>query len=434
MEKSDEIPKEFLSSVNMDVSEIDFASTVDVFLEEMEKGIGGRSSLPMIPTFIEASGAIPPYTSTIVLDMGGTHFRTALVESDKDGTLAVTKLNTFPMPGSKRSITKEAFFEEIVQKIKNLEAKAVAIGFSFGYEAEILPNQDGRVLSLSKEIEIEGIEGQLIGENIRLIFGNQKPGNDCHIVILNDTTATLLAARAHCRSKQGANYIGAVLGTGFNCCYIEKNANINKISGLDPMGYQIINIESGSFARAQRGLLDLEFDAGTKNPGFHSFEKMLSGAYFGPLCHAVLISAAEQKLFSPRIGAQLFSSQQPTTREVSNFLASLTEHTALGTIFLPEKKDWTLAIAIIERLTERSAKFTSIAIAAAVLKEKQALQEKKEVIISCDGSVFYGLKNYKERVEMYLKKYLTEKCNIFFSLVKIENAPIIGAAVAALTN
>ena len=50
------------------------------------------------------------------------------------------------------------------------------------------------------------------------------------------------------------SYIGLILGTGCNACYIEKNENIkNKfVEDLDKNEYQIINIESGSFSKAPR--------------------------------------------------------------------------------------------------------------------------------------------------------------------------------------
>jgi hypothetical protein len=44
------------------------------------------------------------------------------------------------------------------------------------------------------------------------------------------------------------------------------------------------------------------------------------------------------------------------------------------------------------------------------------------------------LKSLKSKVEYYLKSFLEEKHNRFFEIVSVENATLIGAAIAGLTN
>jgi len=94
------------------------------------------------------------------------------------------------------------------------------------------------------------------------------------------------------------SFIGYILGTGTNTCYIENNPNILKNKSLDSSKSQIINIESGNFSLAPRTDLDHRFDNATSNPGSHTFEKMISGGYFGPLCLLVLKNCGRRRVFT----------------------------------------------------------------------------------------------------------------------------------------
>ena len=56
------------------------------------------------------------------------------------------------------------------------------------------------------------------------------------------------------------------------------------------------------------------------------------------------------------------------------------------------------------------------------------------VCIVAEGTTFYELKSLKSKVEFYLKSYLENKKQRYYELVNIENATLIGAAIAGLTN
>ena len=94
------------------------------------------------------------------------------------------------------------------------------------------------------------------------------------------------------------SFIGYILGTGTNTCYIESNSNILKIKSLDQAKSQIINIESGAFVKVPQSDIDIEFDNTTVNPGDYKFEKMFAGGYFGGLCLTALKSAAREGVFT----------------------------------------------------------------------------------------------------------------------------------------
>lgn len=137
-------------------------------------------------------------------------------------------------------------------------------------------------------MQAPGVVGQLIGKTLLETLGTP----DKPIVLLNDTVATLLAGKSSSFGRSYDSFIGYILGTGTNTCYIEHNSNILKNTNLRQEGSQIINAESGNFSKAPRSDLDLVFDSTTGNPGNYTFEKMFSGGYFGGLCLTVLKATA----------------------------------------------------------------------------------------------------------------------------------------------
>ena len=65
----------FLSDNRMHYSAVDMRRAVDTYLKEMTRGLSGeRSSLPMIPTYIETAREVPRGERVIALDAGGTNF------------------------------------------------------------------------------------------------------------------------------------------------------------------------------------------------------------------------------------------------------------------------------------------------------------------------------------------------------------------------
>jgi hexokinase len=81
---------------------------VAAFHSEMEKGLAGnQSSLAMIPSYISVPETPPKNQKIIVLDAGGTNFRTALVRFDKESVPHIDYFANNPMPGIDKEVTKE---------------------------------------------------------------------------------------------------------------------------------------------------------------------------------------------------------------------------------------------------------------------------------------------------------------------------------------
>ena len=431
---------EFLKKYDMEPDQIDMDECCRTFLDEMEKGLAGQeSSLEMIPTYMETEKEVPIEKKVIVMDAGGTNFRVAAVHFDKDKNAQIEDFKLHEMPGIEKEVSRKEFFETMADYVKDVAGKASNIGFCFSYPAEIMPNKDGKVMRFSKEIKTKEVEGQMIGENLNAAL--KSIGKESkHVVILNDTVTTLLAGRATSFGKNYDSYIGFILGTGTNTAYIESNKNIKKKPDLDAEKSQIINIESGGFAKAPMGAIDKQFDKSTINPGEHTFEKMISGAYLGPLILETITQAVEDELFSEIAGERLTSIDELTTKDVSDFLEEpKTGKNPLSRV-LTERGDsqayldFGTLYDLIDKMITRSAKLTAVNLSSAVLKSGKGQDPNKPVCIVAEGTTFYKLRDFQEKVERFLDEYLKKQKNRNYEIIQVENATLIGAAIAGLTN
>jgi hexokinase len=437
VEKIKQKVAKFLHKHGMHHADIDMEKTCRTFLREMDRGLAGhKGSLAMLPTYLDIERRIPKNKPVIVMDAGGTNFRVATVVFTPACTAVVENFRLFPMPGIKKQVGKDEFFGTMAGYVERVLGESHNIGFCFSYPIEMFPSRDGRALYFSKEIKAPEAAGQMIGENLNVAIRRMGHAGKKHVVLLNDTVATLLAGRGCAASRRYDSYIGFILGTGTNTSYVEQNSKITKAKDLDPAKSQIVNIESGGFGKAPRGDIDVDFDAELVSRGINVFEKMISGAYLGPLCLKTAHVAAGEGLFSRAAARKLRAVEAAATRDISEFLT------------LPEGGDNLLAKALagqreedivtlfylVDALVERAAKLTAINLSSAAIKSGKGRNPGRPVCIVAEGSTFYLLWSLKHRIECYLTQYLTNQKGVHYDIINVKDATLIGAAIAGLTN
>ena len=340
------------------------------------------------------------------------------------------------MPGVKQQVSKDEFFNTMAGYLDEVVDKSANIGFCFSYPIEIFPNKDGKVLFFSKEIKADEVAGNMIGENLNAAISSSGNADKKNIILLNDTVATLLAGRADVKGMSFETYVGFILGTGTNCSYIETNKNITKTKDLDLTKSQIVNVESGGFGKAPQGKIDKDFDQSSNSPGRYTFEKMISGAYLGPICLWTVRAAAEEGLLSKDSAEKLKEIKEINTKDVNDFMSFPEAKSGPLSSALQSASEEDLATAyyLIDRLIERAAKLTAINLSSAAIKSGKGHNPCQPVCIVAEGTTFYHLKSLKQRVEYYLRNYLVNEKGVFYEIINVENATLIGAAIAGLTN
>lgn len=423
--------KEFLKGHRLVASAGDINNLVGIFTEDMSGGLRGKEgALRMIPTYIEAENDFHKEIPVLAIDAGGTNFRAALISFNSNGHIAIDNICNHRMPGIDSEISAGEFFNTIAGYIRHLADRAERIGFCFSYPSEIFPDKDGKLIQFCKEVKAPEVVGKLIGRNLLKVLGTpRKP-----IVLLNDTVATLLAGKSEAMEKSYDSFIGYILGTGTNTCYIEQNSNIIKNKNLVQNKSQIINVESGNFRNPPRSNLDIIFDNTTFDPGSYTFEKMFSGGYFGGLSLTVLKTAANEGIFSGKSSEQLNQLALLTSNDVNNYVIDPeSENNVLNKCFRGDHER-EAALIIIDTLINRAAVLAASNLAAVVLWTGKGKLAEKPVLITIEGTTFYKLHNLKERFEKYFTDYLSAERKRYVEFAEVENANLKGAALAALID
>lgn len=422
----------FLKQNGLDVAGIDREALLAVFEEEMNAGLAGRpSSLMMIPSFISIDKPVKTDTPVVVLDAGGTNLRAAVVKINAAGKAEIGAFSKSLMPGTTGEIGAETFFDAFADFLAPIVDQSDVIGFCFSYAAEITPDCDARLIRWSKQIQVPSVVGQMIGSGLKRHLARR--GCERRIVILNDTVATLLAGKSVGVTRNYSAYVGFILGTGTNTAYVEHNARITKRTDLDQAGSMAINVESGAFRRVQQSRFDKVMDAATNDVGYYTFEKMISGAYLGVLGHVVLLEAVKSGFFSSAAAAKLTEWKTVSNKHLDDFCggAPTPDNPFLDAAFSAADRE--TVVRLCTPVYERAAVLTAVNLASAILKTGEGRDAARPVCVNVDGSTYYRtlVADFKNRVQSELKALLAPR-GIAYELVRVEDSPVIGAAVAGL--
>lgn len=423
--------QKFLKAHKLSAKELDIKTITDDFISEMKNGLEGKpGSLLMLPTYIGAEGTIKPNQPVVAIDAGGTNFRAVKMSFDNNLNLVTENLQQRKMPAIDEELSNKEFFATLAAYLTEYKNVSDKIGFCFSYAVEIFPNKDGKLLEWSKEVKAPEVLGQMVGKNLLEAMGTPNK----QIVLMNDTVSTLLAGQAATAGRQFDTYIGYILGTGTNACYIEENKNITKTPKLDLNGSQIINIESGNFNLMPRTDIDIAFDNTTKLPGRYTFEKMISGGYFGGLCTTALKMAAAEDVFSAETTVNMKNLGELTSEEVNKFVCGIDLPGNILSDVLVTNEDKEAASEIINALIQRAAKLVAASLAAVILKTGKAKTADKPVLMTIEGTTFYKLHNFEILFEAFLQGFLTGENRRYYEIVEVPNSSLIGAGIAAIVN
>ena len=185
---------EFLKEIGFIQTWEEMKPVEESFIDHMKKGMNGeKSSMPMLPAYLPVDSLPEESKDVIVMDAGGTNLRVALLRINPGSKPEVLWHHKQPVPGKPGPMTPEAFFDALAHAVAPVADKSDRIGFCFSFPCRIRPDYDGEIIYLDKELDVPGIEGALVGENLKKALGKLGLKNDHKVVILNDTVAALLA-------------------------------------------------------------------------------------------------------------------------------------------------------------------------------------------------------------------------------------------------
>lgn len=383
------------------------------FLARVEEGLEKENAeIQCIPTFI-ASDTRCVEGEALVLDLGGTNYRVAVVDFD-NGVPSIHPDNGWKkdMSVMKRAgFTRDELFREQADMILEIKReREIPIGYCFSYPAESLPGGDARLLRWTKGVDIREMIGELVGKPLLDYLNSKTDVKFTGIKVLNDTVASLFAGLTD-RSYDA--YIGLIVGTGTNMATFIPAERIKK---LDPAcgvrGPVPVNLESGNFCPPFLTAVDDTVDATSDNPGRQRFEKAVSGMYLGD----ILKSAFPFDRFEEQFDARKLGS-------IMNY---------------PDiYKD--IYVQVAQWIYNRSAQLVAASLAGLIMLLKSYDKEMRRICLVAEGSLFWSEnkkdKNYHTLVMEKLRELLDELGmeEVQVRINNMANANLIGTAIAALS-
>lgn len=383
------------------------------FLARVEEGLEKENAeIQCIPTFI-ASDTRCMEGEALVLDLGGTNYRVAVVDFD-NGVPIIHPDNGWKKDMSvmkTAGFTRDELFREQADMILEIKReREMPIGYCFSYPAESLPGGDARLLRWTKGVDIREMIGQLVGRPLLDYLNSKTDVKFTGIKVLNDTIASLFAGLTD-RSYDA--YIGLIVGTGTNMATFIPAERIKKLKpewGVE--GPVPVNLESGNFCPPFLTAVDDTVDATSDNPGRQRFEKAVSGMYLG----GILKSAFPFDQFEEQFDARKLSS-------IMNYPDIYKE----------------IYVQVAQWIYHRSAQLVAASLAGLIMLLKSYDKEMRRICLVAEGSLFWSEnkknKNYHTLVMEKLRELLDElgmeEVEVYIN--NMANANLIGTAIAALS-
>lgn len=374
--------------------------------KEMEKGLGkctnAEAKVKMIPSFVQSLADGSEDGTFLALDLGGTNFRVLLVRLDAGGKPEMDS-QIYKMPEHVMTGHGDQLFDHIAMcmseflKRLDMQDKKLPVGFTFSFPCK----QDGidtaKLISWTKGFSAAGVEGMDVVTLLREAIDRRGDIKVTIIAVVNDTVGTMMSCAYDIRDCVA----GLIVGTGSNCCYMEKMKNVEMLPG-DNQGDMCINMEWGAFGDDGalddvRNEYDREVDLKSLNRGKQLYEKMISGMYMGELVRLVLVQmtkdrvlfngAASEALLTPGRFETAFVSQiERNVPNGFNALQNILTNLDLGAMHA----DCEVVEYVCEAVSKRAAYLCAAGIAAVARKIKANYPEKEEmeITVGVDGTVY----------------------------------------------
>ena len=395
--------------------------------DHMRSGLEGRIiDMPMIPTYLKGIGSVVPGRNAIVIDAGGTNYRTALAAFSPEGC-HITGLKVCRMPGTIKPVTWDEFISFVADSIMPFTDYSDVIGFCFSYNADITPDMDGIVHRIDKEVVITGCEEQRIGRSL-LAELERRGVQGKKVVILNDTVAALLGGSVNLDQEKYSDFIGMICGTGLNTCASVSASQITKLQGSFT-GKMLINLESGTYSGIPAGDVDATVDEHSHNPGEKLMEKMCSGAYIGEVCHTAFRFAAAEGYIPVEVLTRMDA--------IPHFDGAVVDSLACGhdpfSLFDTEEEQL-FAKDVALSLFERSARCAAANILAILRINDTGKTPEKPACVCAEGSLIARSKYFLSFLQKALKEVEEGPDARYVEIVLGQDTTLPGSAVAALLN
>ncbi|KAL5471281.1 hypothetical protein EMCRGX_G029378 [Ephydatia muelleri] len=305
--------------------------------------------------------------------------------------------------------TQQELFNFVAQVLWEFEeehkiTENLPIGFTFSFPVQQTGLISGTLIEWTKDFTAAGAVGQDVTKMLEAALKRKGTIARDVVALVNDTTGTQMAMGIH----DPDCYVGVILGTGTNACYLEDLKAVKKHKGeSNGHTHVIINTEWGAFGddgslKKWRTSFDRDLDLHTENRMKQIFEKMISGRYLGEMVRLVLVQLQDDGLFL--VGNASDKLRTPQVFE-SSYLSDIetgdsTDLSACKAIFQKlgidgaTDGDCRIVRRVCEAISTRAARLAAMGIVTILRK----IGKLDRCTVAIDGTLYEKHPHFRERV------------------------------------
>ncbi|KAJ7297531.1 hypothetical protein O6H91_Y050800 [Diphasiastrum complanatum] len=439
---------------------------VNAMLVEMRKGLAAEneSTMKMLITHINSLPTGDEKGVFYALDLGGTNFRVLRVQlGGKKKGIVQQDYEEKHLPSHLMTGTNTELFDYVASELANFvseegtrynlprdQTRELGVTFSFPVKQNSVAS--GTLINWTKGFAVTGTVGKDVVEELQAAMVRR--GLKMRVAALvNDTVGTL----ARGRYVSGDVMIAVILGTGTNACYLERVDAIPKMKdALQRSGNMVINMEWGNFSSSflPRTKIDDALDMDSINPGYQSFEKLVSGMYLGEIVRRLLLKLArEADFFGENVPPKLTMSfilstpnicslHQDDSSDLQMVAKTLEEVLEIRGTSLEVRQ---IVVEVCDIVARRGARLSGSGIVAILKKLRRSAiisgdaelhkarlsWQGQRTIVAVDGGLYEHYPKYREYMQAAVVELVGEQTAAQVSIEFTNDGSGIGAALLA---
>lgn len=417
-----------LASCCMSEADMDLRTLTQLFLTQMRIALyGGKSSIPMLPTFLKPFGDLPDGQPVAVAEIDDQEVRVCLV-TFQGGKPAVTEQDSFPVPGRSYPAPLEdllfAAAELLEPMLDRAKDAALCLPFPMNYDSK----GDACIRRFPGTMEVSDYEGRPILAILREEL-QARGFSDLNLVVVPQPNAVQLAAAV---DKPGqSRYQGITWGSQIDGGFAAPGSMIVRWLAI-PSHLMLMDCGFSSFEQIPFGMADLPKDRDCYAPGLDLLLKAVSTDYIGDTYRLVMLKAAERNLLSFGCSRDFLSL---TTMDLVSVIQFLNDPVEGGTIahFCREPQDREIGLFLANAVLDRPVRLVCAMVSAMASFAGIGKDPNTPACLGAFGEAL-EIPALKERLENLMQTFTRDVLGHHITLCTGKDMLAVGSAAAALYN
>ena len=407
---------------------LDLPSMTHMFLTQMRIALyGGKSSIPILPTFLKPFGSILPDETVAVAQLDDRLVRVCLV-SFPEGRAVLSEQSSFPIPGREYPAPLEDLLyaaAELLEPILSRAARAaLCLPFPVDYDGE----GDGVIRRFPGTMTVTDYEEKPVLATLRKELDDRGYPN-LPLTLVSEPDAVLAAAAAQTGRK--GRFLGLTWGTNIDAGFVAPGSIVLRWHAIP--GH--LMLFDGGFSSAECvpfSLVDLPKDRDSYAPGEDLYLKMVSTEYLGDTFRLMMIKAAENKLLTFGCSRDVLSLTGLDLDAVMDFLSDPVNGGVIAH-YCREPEDREVGLAVAETVLDRAARLVCANLSALLQFIHGGTDPEDPVCIGLWGDAFRHAP-LKAALSRHLETFTRDRLGHHTILYTGEDMPAAGSAALALYN